>query len=474
VLAARTFYLGVQNPFVIAPSVQQLNLIWIWAFREESALWLSLLGASLVLIPLARLAAGDRGLDLGLAITALNVAVLINMAFLQGNSAYASRSLYFTPVAMAAAFGVGLTVLVRVASQVRPSFRPLTALASVSLTILVATLAIQSFAYRLVVVIPYYNTVDWHELAAIQYLAGRSGTIVLTSKGANLNGGTQYSWLIEGLVRERAIGSGTSAVSLYAADVQETSAAERFAAGPAVVEDGRLRAAFDGTQQSRVRIFGNVNGTWYPLLDLKSHDAGLQPSHISSNLNAAGGEIASSTVLGAVPAILRLSSSDHIVHITIPVNQLAGSKTLDISPAPSSTCSLDRCATEPSGNPRLAGSEIRWVTSFEGRSVQLIVSTPSIPDKQAEAVATANGISLRPLSLNQPLTIDVDVAGLTGKMQGIETFTQAQLIRDQNIRFLWTWRDSGEVSRLAARACFELAYENDEVAIFRIQETCGA
>src|SRR5439155_12632070 len=43
VLAARDFYVGIQNPFFLAPSVQHLSLLWTWAFREQPAMCLSLL-----------------------------------------------------------------------------------------------------------------------------------------------------------------------------------------------------------------------------------------------------------------------------------------------------------------------------------------------------------------------------------------------------------------------------------------------
>src|SRR5439155_18259030 len=90
-----------------------------------------------------------------------------------------------------------------------------------------------------------------------------------TPKGTDLDAATDYAWMIEGLARERALGSGTAAVSLTATGNQEISEAERFAAGPAVVEDGRIRASFDGTAWSRVKVFGNVDSTWYPLFSFE-------------------------------------------------------------------------------------------------------------------------------------------------------------------------------------------------------------
>jgi hypothetical protein len=371
---------------------------------------------------------------------------------------------------MAAVFGVGLTALVNVIPRVRPSFTKLGTFAGASAAVLVGVLAIESYAYRLDVVVPYYSFVDGQEFAAMDYLAGRSGTVVLTSKGVNLNKGTEYSWLIEGISRERAIGSGTFAINLSPADVAEARSAELFAAGPAVVDDGRLRAAFDGTQQSGVSVFGNVNGTWYHLFDVGPHDGALVPSTVSTSVGPFGGEITSSNNPGDAPASLRLGATDHMLHMTFPASQLGSDHKIEVSPATGLSCIQDPCTSEPSGPVTLLSSSIEWIAPFEGRSIRVTISSP--PESGAEPLVTPSGVAFRSSVANQGLAIDVGVVGLTGSTRSVATFTQAQLIRDQNIQYLWTWKESQSVGRYAARACLALVYENDEVAIFHVDQNC--
>jgi len=115
---------------------------------------------------------------------------------------------------------------------------------------------------------------------------------------------------------------------------------------------------------------------------------------------------------------------------------------------------------------------VDWIASFEGRPVHVTVGPSDIPVSYAETAGAKNRVALRLLASTQMLTFDVKVAGLTGRPLEVATFTQAQLIRDQNIQYVWTWKDAQTVQRLAARACFALAFENDEIAIFRVDQTC--
>jgi hypothetical protein len=69
--------------------------------------------------------------------------------------------------------------------------------------------------------------------------------------------------------------------------------------------------------------------------------------------------------------------------------------------------------------------------------------------------------------------MDLAAGGLNGGITGVTTFTQSQLIRDQGIRYIWTWRSSEMVAELAARPCLQLAFENDAVAIFNVDANCG-
>jgi hypothetical protein len=88
-------------------------------------------------------------------------------------------------------------------------------------------------------------------------------------------------------------------------------------------------------------------------------------------------------------------------------------------------------------------------------------------------VATAQGPALRSLA-GQSVTVDVTVAGLTGRPTNVVTFTQLQLVHERNIQYLWTWTSTQMIDELLARSCFDLAFRNNEVAIFHVNESCYA
>jgi hypothetical protein len=464
---ARKFYDFIQNPLSVAPAPHQLDQIWAWAFRDDPFTWLVLLGASVLIVPLAHRTAGERGLDMGLAVTALNAIALLNMTFLQGNLSYVTRNLYFTPIAIAATLGVGATAMARAAAWVRPrsgAFRAFAAGAPIALVVLVAAPATLAFADRLDVAVPYYNTIDAQELAAIEYLTGRAGTVILTPRGTDLDAGRQYAWMIEGLARDRALGSGLATFNIAAIAGAETADAERFAAGPAVVEDGRLRAAFDGTARSHVKVFGDVNGTWYHLIDIDPHAPrfALSPAIVSTNAAKGNGEISSSNTPGDPPATLRLDGADHKLHVSLPATQLGPDGQVDIVPAAAS------------GEYQVTGSGFAWQTTLEGKSITITVHATDETGAPSLALVTSQGAALRSSAPGHPLAIDVHVAGVTESPVSMATFTQARLIHDQGIRYLWTWRTTNMVDELALRSCLTLAYENNEVAIFSVDGNCHA
>ena len=319
-----------------------------------------------------------------------------------------------------------------------------------------------AFANRLDVALSYYNTVDTQELAAIDYLTGHAGTVILTPKGADLDASRQYSWMIEGLARQRALGSGLATYNIAAIALAEAADAERFAAGPAVVEDGRLRAAFDGTARSRVKVFGNVNGTWYHLIDIDPHpgEFAVLRAVVSTNPGQSDGKISSSIAGGDLPATLRLDRGDHLLHVTIPGTQLGPDRQVEILPA------------DASGQFTMTGSGFEWQTKIEGKSVTVTVNAPGQAGDSPVALPTAQGAALRSSAPSRPIAMDIGVAGLTGSPGRTTTFTEAQLTHDQGIRYVWTWRTTKMVDELAVRACLALAFANDEVVIFRVASNC--
>jgi len=459
---AHDSYGGIENPLTLGLEAQQLQLIWTWAFRNDTLMWLALLGLSLMIVPLARWTGGEHGFDMGIAVSAMSAVVFFNVAFLQGDSSYVTRSLYFVPVAAAATFGAATTALTRVSPRALPSVRTVAAVAAVALTVFVSASAADSFVRRLDVALPYYNFVDQHEIAAIDYLAGRSGTVILTPKGSDLEAGTQYSWIIEGIAHVRAWGSGTSLQSLRTIADQETATAERFAIGPADLENGQLRVAFDGTTGSGVKLVGSVGGTWYPLFDIEPHDASsvLEPAVVSTIRGPGYGQLSSSVAPNHAPATIRLDDRAPRVQVVIPTNQLGSSGQIDLIPA------------SARGQFTVTGTGITWKAALDNKAVAVNVNLPNGGGNGTKAVVSGQGSVVISPRQGSDLTIDMVVTGLTGRLGPVSTHKQTQLIRDNGIQFLWTWRSTQEINEYAARTCLALAFENDAVAIFHVDPSC--
>src|SRR5207249_510698 len=125
-----------------------------------------------------------------------------------------------------------------------------------------------SYSKRLQVALPYYNNVTANELSGIQWLKGKKGRALVTAKGVGLNAGTQYSWLIEGLSRVRAYGTGEGYLSVLPVAVGETNDAERILSGNDIIETEVLRAAQRSDNRSQIDLFGLMDATWQPLISI--------------------------------------------------------------------------------------------------------------------------------------------------------------------------------------------------------------
>lgn len=457
------FYTYVRSPFTLTVAPQNLDLIWTWAFRENAIVWVALLALSLVAVPLGRRVAGQLGLELGLAVAAIDVVVLANVLLLQGDPSYVTRNLYVLPVSIAATLGIILSSAVNVASRSGRYARPLLHSASWALLIVVGASAFQAYSTRLEVAVPYYNQVNEQELAAIRFLSGTSGTVIVTPKGSDLQAGTQYAWMIEGLARERALGSGLAAFSLADIADRETADAERFIAGPATLEDDRIRAAFDGTTRMRVKVSVNVAGTWLPLLDIDpvASDLVASPALVSATTEPSGGKISSSLSGIDQPATMRLDSADHLLQVALPANQLALDHQVTVIPRTTS------------GRFTATGSGVAWAGTLGGERVAYTIDASDDTGRIA-SLGIASGQAKIEVSQGRSLAIRLGVAGSTARPSAVVVYTQAQLIRNQSIHYMWTWRSTGMLEELAARPCFTLAFENDDVAIFRVAEGCDA
>jgi hypothetical protein len=228
------------------------------------------------------------------------------------------------------------------------------------------------------------------------------------------------------------------------------------------VENGQLRAAFDGTTRSRVKIFGNVDRTWYHLFDVEPHvpQSPLEAAMVTSDSQLGGGELSSRDSPQDAAATITLDGVDRPLTISFPASQLGAGGQLDVN----LDGSQRGLAVTPSG--------FSWITSLDGKALTVRIGTydgATVPDPTD---ATKSVVAFRTSGPSRPLSLDITTSGLTGTLTPSQVFTQAQLIHDQGIRYLWTWRSTDMLAELAARPCMQLVFENDDVAIFSVDGNC--
>lgn len=231
VFAGRFFYASAQNPVSISIDFSRLKLLFSWALRDDTPLWLALFGAVLVVIPAGWWLARERGLHLGIWLTAVTAVSLGNVVLMTGAGDYVTRNFYALPIVLGGTFALLVAVLVK-ATSVLATRRPVLRRVSVAVPVAVAlTAAAHAYTSHLAVAVPYYNTVTSDEYAAITWLQEQHGTVVVTDKDTNIDDGTLYAWMIEGLDNVRAIGPGTNTVNLLATEREDSTAAVRVING---------------------------------------------------------------------------------------------------------------------------------------------------------------------------------------------------------------------------------------------------
>ena len=231
VFAGRSFYTSAQNPVSISIDFSRLHLLFSWALRDDTPLWLALFGAVLVVLPAGWWLARERGLHLSIWVTAVAAVSLANVVLMTGAGDYVTRNFYALPIVLGVTFAMLVAVAVK-ATSILAARRPVLRRVVVAVPVLVAlAAAAQAYAGHLAVAVPYYNMVTGDEYAAITWLHGQHGTVVVTDKDTNIDDGTLYAWMIEGLDNVRAIGPGSDTVNLLAAERAESSAAVRIIDG---------------------------------------------------------------------------------------------------------------------------------------------------------------------------------------------------------------------------------------------------
>jgi hypothetical protein len=439
-------YRDLEQPTTIDPDLGRLALIWQWGFRDLWVMWLALIMLGTVAVafdPYASL--GIR--RLGRWASVMTVLTITQTALLGGDPSYTTRALYVLcfPAAIGAAWlSDRLLGLVH-----RSSGRPQrVAIASVVLLLVATT---WSFQHRIDVAVPYYNRVDRPELAAIEWLASdHPGTVVVSAKGANLDDGTLYSWMVEGLAHARAIGPGRPFLYLLRRAADDSLDAERFLAGTSIVEVGALRVGVNESATiASVQV--RAEGAWIPVFQVRPRQAesGASDSHTPVTLiDMANGLNVTPSRDGATTMSLRLPSD---------VEQL------EVAPSPLLPVRMET-----------ANEANRFTVTTGAGPIAVVVSGIDASPRQVTDPRTgAVSLSMH-RDVAQPRDVALTISGADAAVQDVRHYDEAQLAQAQHITHVMTWNDSNEFSDLAQRSCLEQAYANAEVTIWRVKPACHA
>lgn len=457
------FYAELRSPVAFSFDPSRLGTLDLWAFREDPVLWFVLLACGLVLIPGGRRLNGEPGCRLGIWATAIGLVVAANLLVVGGHASYTTRYLYALPAFIACGVAVVVALLTRMIAGSPPSSRGwLGALVTVAVGTSVLRAA-GGYAIRLDVALAYYNTVTPDELAAIRWLRGRDGTVAVTAKGSDKVAGTLYAWTIEGLAEMRAIGTGEAFLSVLDGATQDSLSVERLVGGTFVAERGPLRVSTSDSVLAPIDIAGRVGGDWFPLLSISAAtDHGMVDAR--------------TTIVpdGARPGNITLRSGDLEVMSSFPgsggpgldlrlrATPGEGSIALDVEPPVegSAVVTTDRRGTTISRTIRGHRVEVR----LRGGPV-----TSTREQYDAQSGATRLHMEVPGDSTSN---LSVSVVGLDLDRRPVAVFRDKDLLKERDLRYLYTWRETGTAAVLGDRACFKQAMQNDEVVIFAVTPGC--
>lgn len=458
------FYSDLQSPVSVDFDPARPAAVWRWAFREDAALWalVVVLGAAL-LVPGARRLTGEAGLRFGLWSAVVGAVALGNIAVGGGQPSYTTRNIYALPVALAATVAVVVALASRLPPGTPSRWRAATHVL-VALVVLVSGVRVgQAHLARLDVAIPYYSSLSPLELDAIAWLQGRRGTVAVTAKGGDKNAGTLYAWMIEGLARMRAVGTGDAFLALLERARQDSLDVERMVSGSAVTESASLRVSRNAALPGRADVAGLVDGDWFPLVTISAGSYGAVPGDAAAAAPAGARSADPARQAELRTRVRRAGDQVHLV-VDVAPSHSADAVSVDVEPSRFTSAVL-----------RADGGRSSIAVAAGERDVELRMETePSSPSSvEHDARSTAARVHVESPGPGG-LRLRLAVSNLDPPRGPEVSYRDADLIRKLGVRYLFTWRESEVGSLLAGRRCFREATGNREVLVFEVVPACRA
>ena len=465
---AMNFYTEVESPLSIAFNPLRLTTLGRWAFREDLALWMTLLALSLsLLVPGAWLLNGDAGFRMGLWAFGFSAIPIVVIVIARGHPSYTTRYLYALPLTLACTVSVTVGLLARSIGwrKIPPGAVPAAVLVAVSLLVAVPLTGLrvgQTFVRRMDVALPYYNTVTSEELSAIRWLGSHPGTVAVGSKGGDKVAGTLYAWRIEGLARSRAIGTGEAFLSTLPKAHRDSLDIDRLASGTITLENARLRIGANEGSLAPVEISGSIDGDWFSLATL----------YVGPRTDLAA---RSTVAMDQGSAVLSLEEEGLELEASTAASGDAGSIDLTVrSRADHDVLSLDLRPSQFAANTllRTEGGRATLERTIRGRTVRMqIEGGEGLAARVDEDVrAGAARIHLETAASTE-MKLSMQITGVDTLEAPTQVYTDVRLLQQHDVRYLFTWRESAPAA-LLERRCFAPAYENTEVVILRVTDDC--
>jgi hypothetical protein len=475
VLTQRQFYFQVNSPFAARLDLSRLSLAADWAFRENPWLWLSILLAMVIVLPLAIMRTNREPRPLLLWTVGLGLVCFANVAVLGGNGSFTTRNFYPLPATIAVGLGFIISLLLsarlnlgRVTLQVGDGQRLFQGLAVV-LAIGTIFLASDSYRKRLDVALPYYNYVTPAELVGIQWLKARHGVAVVTAKGDDLTAGTQYAWMIEGLSKMRAYGPGLGfQSSLLASAVEETNDAERLIAGNLVVESEVLRAAAPSDFMMKIDLYGRVDGTWEPLFSISPTFLEVDPAYAVIQAEELHSAQRAADLVWTTPKDILSGQIQLVAGNTMPQYSLsskdAGARIgILVEPRFKDPGAITALRTD--------GAVLSAFLEGHRIVVEVIANNGGLSAGATAEHKSAHGVVFNPGQLNA-FELHFNIRGIDSTKPSISMYTSAAVGVKRAITYIYTWHRSGLVNEFSSRKCTRQAFSNQEIVIFSIDQQC--
>ena len=428
----------LDNDVAFSFDLHRLRTIDQFGFRDNPQLWVGLMLAACVVLPLSAWRGSSGRRSLAVWAFAAGIVPAIDLVSLRSHISYENRQVYL--LALPAAVCAGLVVSACVRARVE--FRVVSAVAIALAVLGVTVLAADAFDNRVAVALPYYNRVTRDELDAIRWIRDHKGPVIVTSKSDYFYEGARYAWMLEGLARVKAIAPGEGFYNIIDIARRESDDAALVGAGTVgAFDQDTLVAAVGGGRG--VRLFVRSDHSWYPVATIGIGREGTTP-------RVAGGSL----TLGSAATVA-----------------ITGGGTTEITGAPGEPVvvtgirALDPIESLVRPNEAVLRTTTRQATDLPETMLKRVDGGPRplASGSQLEFLPAAPGARVRLTTRTSPAD--------RGPQQRTQSYTDSRLLRKRHARWVWAWDepDSTVLQDLIDRG-MRVAFRNRSIVVLSTAE----